>query len=379
MLLLLLIVAGTQCNYDLGTSTATINILGCNWLMQSDQSTYRQLITNLPAAMLEVQITEVEDENGRNRPAWNHFQNPPMIQSINMTEIADETEGDPEETLRFQYDGDLMFNVTFQENPENEDSERKVITFQEYKEDSDTCYLDKLGTDSFHVIESLEVFQVRIELWNEFSGNRCDLVDESKYNVSVTNNIGLEQGDDTFATFYEDVNKETKVALGVCSDLAPPIGEASGPCIASVTYDSTLGTSGVTGLFATGRPTIYEKDNTRNMHVSIIGQSGVIGSYTASIFISGLYNKGPGQSFALPTHEPILVLRDPPGGNSYASFKNIVTTAKVVSSSDRMSASHVKTIDLKYGSDISSVVCLPLGFIGIQFCDEVSVVMSLYS
>ena len=293
-----LLVAGTQCNYDLGITTATINVLGCDWQTQVEQSSYREYVSGLPAAMLEVQITEVQDEitKDRNMPIWTYFQDPPMIQSINMTQIPDEREEDPNESeddvedrnlIRFQYDGDLKFvDVTFQEDR---------VTFEEHKGESNTCYLDKLGDsiDSFHVIEYLKLFQVRVNLWNElFFGKKCNQIDESRYyNVSITNNIGLEQTSG-FESFYNGADQETQNALKVCSDLAPPNGEAEGPCIASVAYNSTLDSTGVTGLFATGRPTIYEKYKTRNMHFSVIGQSGIINQYTASIFISGLYSKG---------------------------------------------------------------------------------------
>lgn len=55
-------------------------------------------------------------------------------------------------------------------------------------------------------------------------------------------------------------------------------------------------------------------------------------SHTAIFFIEGSYSKGPGNSFSLPTYEPIMILRDPPGGSSSASYENIQTTVRVVNS-----------------------------------------------
>ena len=304
--------------------------------------------------MLEVQVTEVKDDitKDRNMTIWKYFQDPPIIQSINMTEIPDNTEEDLEDRIiRFQYDGDLKFDVTFFEYEQDKEIEPHE------------CYLHNLdeSIDSFHVIEYLKLFDVRVNLWNELFGNKCNRIDESRYSVSVTNKIGLEQTPG-FASFYDAANEETKIALRACSDLAPPTGgKAEGPCIESVEYDSISETSGVRGRFATGRPTIYEKDKTRNMHFSVIGKSGVIDQYTASIFISGLYSKGPGKSLALPTHEPILVLRDPPGGNSYASFENIVTTARVVSNSTQISGSGLSMKEVKAGIEFETDICTGLG------------------
>ena len=55
-------------------------------------------------------------------------------------------------------------------------------------------------------------------------------------------------------------------------------------------------------------------------------------SHTAVFFLEGLYSKGPGNSFSLPTHEPIMILRDPPGGDSFAFYKNIKTTIRLETS-----------------------------------------------
>ena len=52
--------------------------------------------------------------------------------------------------------------------------------------------------------------------------------------------------------------------------------------------------------------------------------------HVANFFVEGLYSKGPGNSFALPTHEPIMILRDPPGGDSYATYESVQTTVRVV-------------------------------------------------
>ena len=58
----------------------------------------------------------------------------------------------------------------------------------------------------------------------------------------------------------------------------------------------------------------------------VLGDDSV--EFLFGLFVEGLYEKGRGNSFAIPTHEPIMILRDPPGGLSHASYENIVTTFK---------------------------------------------------
>lgn len=58
-------------------------------------------------------------------------------------------------------------------------------------------------------------------------------------------------------------------------------------------------------------------------------------SHTAAIIVQGYFTKGPGQSYALPTHKPILVLRDPPVRSINEQiclwvFFQIVTDRKII-------------------------------------------------
>jgi len=55
-------------------------------------------------------------------------------------------------------------------------------------------------------------------------------------------------------------------------------------------------------------------------------------SHVANFFIEGLFSKGHGNgnSFALPTHEPIMILRDPSGGSSCESYEYVQSTIRLV-------------------------------------------------
>ena len=89
---------------------------------------------------------------------------------------------------------------------------------------------------------------------------------------------------------------------------------------------------------------------------------GVIGGteevkHEASVFIEGLYSKGEGNTISLPTHEPIMILRDPPGGASTASYENVVTTAKIVDSTIEVHGTGEIEATLKAGVDVDVELC----------------------
>lgn len=84
--------------------------------------------------------------------------------------------------------------------------------------------------------------------------------------------------------------------------------------------------------------------------------------YTSVFFIEGLYSKGPGNSFALPTHEPILIIRDPPGGSSYAKFENVVTKIRAVSDTMQVTGGGEAKLGLGFGADVDVDACVGGGF-----------------
>ena len=177
----------------------------------------------------------------------------------------------------------------------------------------------------------------------------------------VTNNVGLEDAEASgFEDFYNELDSLTKDALEYCSDIAPPGStEAQKSCAYDILHDDDGRSAGVDTSFATGRPNIIAP-YTKSIFFSVSGTEDVM--HTAAVFINGLYSKGPGNSFALPTHQPIMVLRDPPGGSSYASYENIVTTAKVVTSSTHVSGAGELELEIKAGVDVKSDVCAGGGF-----------------
>jgi len=387
---LIIEVAGGECDFTLGTSVATVKIRGCDWEVEKPQTTYRQKFGRLPAAILEVQITEIKDEAGdRINNIFTAFQDPPIIRSIDLKDVeaekkeigdsengrfegesgtsrdnqaSDNADGalEEEELVRFQYDGVLAMDVEF--NKLTATSEDITTT---------KCYDSKLvddGTDfdSFHIIDYMTIFRVKIDVYHEIAvDKKCDAVDD-KYKVAVISNVGLDdESASGFDKFYSKLDTATKDILKMCSNIAPPNGVAYGPCVYDIVHDDNGRNAAVNTELATGRPRIL-KPYTKNVVFSIIGGTEEV-KHTAVVFVDGMYEEGPGDSFALPTHQPILVIRDPPGGKSYASYKNMVTTAKIVSSSSKISGAGTMRASIGIGFEQKGQACAGGGFGAVVF------------
>lgn len=311
---------------------------------------YEKLYQGLPAQLLEFQIVDFRDgpniEDNKLSQILDFFSTGgnPVVRTIDLKDIENEesllieeelketdkgkdsgvTTAEPfendadalsntvesrRETVRFQYDGLLKMEVT---------------TNSTY--DKLTCnspplvpLTDKKIGQSFHVIDYMALFFVRVDLEYEIipqsegtSGVFCDIVDEKTHQIEITNNVGM---DDVagFEAFYNNLGQTVKDALAICSTVAPPGGgsPAQGPCLQAITHNDDGENAGLDFSFAAGRPNPFGSYTKNIIFKAISAQSTV--QHNAEFFIEGLYSKGIGNSFALPTHEPIMVLRDPPG------------------------------------------------------------------
>lgn len=259
-------VAGGHCNYDLGNSTLEVNIMGCKWSKELWQIEYKAIHQSMPAAILEVQVLNVRnDDNERIEYISTAFQDPAIIRAIDLRDIDGFTEDiedgereqfqgdsgtprdaleeeeentedalDEEKTVRFQYDGILDMSLEF-------------FTVSNKKETllsaSTECYRSFLddNTDSFYVINSNQIFIVRAYLGFLIipeENKRCYDVEDNQYKVVITSNIGLDKNPGS-EEYNEKLSEENKVLLSLCSDIAfknETTGEmsASGPCVVDV-------------------------------------------------------------------------------------------------------------------------------------------------
>ena len=336
-------VAGGKCDKRLGDSMIEYNILGCAWSAHLEQKGFEMLHQSVPAHILEVQITNILND-GEPVGFLDHFTEGPIIHTVNLldTETAENVIGEEikerkdkqgssgipnpnsatndfggtsntqiedteklKESVRFQYDGKMIMKVTLKEGDDLKDCEHYTQT-----EDPDV-------TQSFHVLDYMKTFAVNVQLRYELIapvgadlGVYCDMVDEDKVKIQIESNIGMDDATG-FLGFWNQLDSLAQTKLALCSTMPPPEGEASGPCLITPVNENGNYAGKKNNLFVTGRP-YPVGTSTRFMLFKVLGVDEDV-RHTSEFFIQGLFTKGPGSSFALPTHEPILVLRDPPG------------------------------------------------------------------
>ena len=263
------------------------------------------------------------------------------------------------DTVRFQFDGTLKMNVTVIDEKEL-DCDDDVKPVQEY---------DPLKSQSFHLVPYMEIFKVDIGLYYEINKEEeiyCHKVDDKIHRIQIQSNVGMDSNSG-FPDFFNKLAKPAQDKLSKCSSV---------PCIEGITHEAANATySGFSGKrdleITAGRPEPFNARNTKYVHFEVFfgsfgdpnvagasstgGSEGTGGTgggvkqrkkdrsnsgggssfstgsisggaavkHRAEFFIEGLYSKGIGQSLALPTYKPIMVLRDPPGNLTKPSFSNV--------------------------------------------------------
>jgi hypothetical protein len=253
------------------------------------------------------------------------------------------------ETVRFQYDGKLKMDVTLKQTDDNKTCQNNTST----------DLTDPTIGKSFHVIDYMKIYKMRIDLFYEIIPGVaiCDMLDAETHQVEIINNVGLDilSG---FDAFYTQLDDEVKNALAVCSSIAPNKDTpAQGACLKSVKHNDQGREAGLDFHFAAGRPYPFGPTYTKNINYKVIG--GVSSAqHFAEFFVEGLFSKGNGNSFALPTHEPIMVLRDPPGGDSTATYSNVKTRMTMYTYSDTIEAGGTLALStgLAVGTDVDTCV-----------------------
>eukprot|EP00559_Dactyliosolen_fragilissimus_P002088 CAMPEP_0184871508 /NCGR_PEP_ID=MMETSP0580-20130426/40756_1 /TAXON_ID=1118495 /ORGANISM="Dactyliosolen fragilissimus" /LENGTH=2372 /DNA_ID=CAMNT_0027374173 /DNA_START=995 /DNA_END=8116 /DNA_ORIENTATION=+ len=368
-------VVGGLCNENIGISVILIKIVGCDGhKMKMTQVATRGIYNNVPAHLVDVQVVQIKDTTTkkRHKHIWRFFQGDrPLVRTIdlrstgtadtaieeergslsnnattginskddikqeekkNIEAIAEEEEEDLE-LVRFQYDGELQMKVSV-------------------SHDSLQCsnYLSN-GGNSFHVLDYMKPFVVTVDLKYEIIKDKvyCDIVDSNELKLRVENQVGVDDNQG-FDDFYNSISDDlTKKALDKCKD----------GCLYDIGHDvdeeGNLSSAHVTDWFATGRPNIAAPF-TKSMIFTIQGGTGHV-THKADFVVEGYYSKGPGRSFALPTHKPVMILRDPPGGLSYATYENVVTTLKLETSSTSTSVHNKFGFGIKNVFDVTNELC----------------------
>jgi hypothetical protein len=346
-------VAGGLCNHALGTSIVEVKVSGCaDWSETYPQDGFKAAI-RVPAQVLDVRVVDVLEvisrTKSRTRANIREFFIPDnMIQMVNLLETAMEddaikgnsTEGnstdtekeeealqETRETVRFQFDGDLEISLRVL-GP----SEKGACTTDRSPKD-DVTY-------SLHVMRQASDFtpmlMLKYKVLDSDPPLYCDMLSDDM-SVRMINKVGV---DDLFEEFAATLKGD--------QDLIDNLLLCSESCVVDVTHDERTGREatavlkspdGETMTFKTGRPN-YLPDYKKSFTFEAMEDGVVLRRHIAEFIVTGDYDQGGGPSFALPTYEPVLVLRDPPGGLSTASYTNVQTTISVTTENMKVMAGY---------------------------------------
>jgi hypothetical protein len=176
----------------------------------------------------------------------------------------------------------------------------------------------------------------------------------------MVNSLGKYDGGWAESTSLTD---ETKQELEACDN-------ESGGCLLSIVHDETNGMKSKarailkkpTGVEAkqllAGPPeTLDANGYLKDIFFDVNSEFG----YTSCVLISGVYAKRELQSVGLPTHMPLLVIRDPPGGMSYTSYENVQSTVALESHERSHFVGFEASMTLGGGVKMETETCVGLG------------------
>ena len=216
--------------------------------------------------------------------------------------------------VRFQFDGELLLSMD-------------VANDQVGASCSAADYLTESACDSLHVLRQGHHAEMTLLLKYKLKDDLfCDVASDD-LPAWVKNYLGPSESEKRLWREYASLDDKVKALLDDCN-------AASGGCEHSIQHDEHGGRARVETVFVAGPPNV-DGDYYRWVDFEVGGKD-----HKACFVLTGDYSLGDLKSFDLPSHEPLLVLRDPPGGQSYASYENVHTTMRVDSSSHEVHAGY---------------------------------------
>jgi hypothetical protein len=311
---LILEVAGGLCDYSLGESFVTLTLPYCGWSGETlIQTSYRREYEVI-AQIVELKLTHVRsvvDQSPKSN-IIEKFQSD--LRSIDLSDISeDSNQSDqsnatlqPNETnkVRFQYNGNDVVTTS--------------LGFMPTKSCPGTR--DAGSLYSYHVMQSLEVTPILITVHQNFG---YDIPICTKYpngtKITIRNQLG-------FASSTEDaLFRETLLADSQKASLVPILDKCNPSCSQELQFDESGAGAYFYDWVVGGLPN-KNSPYTKLLYVTL-EKSGA--TRKSEVVVTGDYEPPGGATVPLPTHKPLLVLRDPPGGASFSYYNNIRTTIRV--------------------------------------------------
>ena len=203
--------------------------------------------------------------------------------------------------VRFQYDGTLKVGTV-------------TLTEDNISNKCRKCAQGGIVTCSNHVLEKAVSYTLEAKFYYQIIDLNINgqHVDKKCNQVSPGEAVVLknEAGPDAYQAkkLLKSMEPDDYEELMKCSEQI---------CERTVVYEEDRNGSFMRENFISGPP---------NQVAKIILKKLGCFEHNLNIVITGSEEKDGSQSIQYPTHNPLLVLRDPPGGNSYVQYQNVVTT-----------------------------------------------------
>ena len=107
-----------------------------------------------------------------------------------------------------------------------------------------------------------------------------------------------------------------------------------------------------------GRPNIFP-DYTKTLTFQVIGRDLRV---IIDCLVTGEFSGSPFNSIEVPTYEPIMILRDPPGSYSKAVYENVETTLMFYDRQFKQSRTYSSGLTYSHDRTEAESECEGLGF-----------------
>ena len=257
---------------------------------------------------------------------------------------------------------------------EKEREELKLVRFQYYGEDvvqvhhvdngyplNATCFEsdNKNHALSYHYILTAEYFIVNMKVTQTFGYDiiECDRF-PSNTTLTFENYVGESDNDDD-REFVEALSTKEDF-----SDIVKSLRACKPTCKHALEYDEDGSNAHFDLVLFSGRPNPFS-DYTKSLCITL-DRSATLS--IAKFVVTGDYKTGDGLSVAIPTHKPLLTLRDPPGGLSYSYYKNVHTTIRIDIKNYETYAGFDTQIKAMWGTKLDAGICAG---VGVEMCKKI--------
>ena len=137
--------------------------------------------------------------------------------------------------------------------------------------------------------------------------------------------VGIESSVGSYPETWTMVDMLTETEKNELAKCSNEVGGCSFPIQHSETESEDDGTIAISNAHITvdlrAGPPELTSPHTKTIIINV-GEA----AHTAAIVLVGIFDDGVSENYPLPAVAPIMIIRDPPGGGSYAYYENVKTT-----------------------------------------------------